>query len=108
MVFSKVALSEAVYARPIAVAATATPGTLLHTVAAGALDLITLWACNNAASATTLTLEIGGSDTPITQTIPAKSGMYLVCDDAPLGAGQLTAFAALAGVLVTGHCTRIT
>lgn len=62
-VVSRVLLSGSTNGRPIAIAATATPGTLLHTVSGDTdvLGAVTLWATNTTAAQVTLTLELGGT-----------------------------------------------
>src|SRR5688572_21563945 len=67
--------------RGIKVAATASPGTLIHeamsSVAANEWDAVWLRAINTSASAVKLTLEWGGTTAPddhIEITIPAESG----------------------------------
>ena len=88
--FSKLKLSGSTNGRGIAVAATSTLGTTIHTAHATALDEIWLYAANTHSSALTLTVEFGGVTTTsdlIQQSIAATpSGLVLVC----------------AGLLVTG------
>lgn len=64
--YSRVLLSGSTNGRVIPVAATATPGTLIHTAIAGtaSFDEIYLWVSNVTASAATLTLEWGGVTNP--------------------------------------------
>lgn len=101
-------LSASISGKPILVAATTTPGTPIHTPALGATDLITLWVTNNHTGAVGFTMQWGDSNTQITQTIPAKSGWYLICDDIPLKDElTVTAIGTVANVvLVTGTVTR--
>jgi hypothetical protein len=82
-VFSKSILSGSTDGRGILVAATATPGTLIHTgpTVATSLDEIWLYAKNTSASAVKLTVEWGGVTAPndhIEFTVPAESGLYLI------------------------------
>jgi predicted deacylase len=88
--FTKLALSGSTNGRGIAVAATATLGTTIHTAHATALDEVWLYAANIHSSAVTLTVEFGGATTTsdlIQQEIAeTPSGLVLVC----------------AGLLVTG------
>lgn len=60
--YSRILLSGSTNGREIPVAATATPGTLIHTAVSGtsSFDEIYLWASNVTAAAATLTLEWGG------------------------------------------------
>jgi len=64
--YSKQLLSSSTNGRVIPVAATATPGTLIHTALAGAagFDEIYVWASNVTGSTATLTLEYGGVTDP--------------------------------------------
>ena len=59
-------LSGSTNGRPIPVAATSTPGTLIHTAVAGtsAFDELYIWATNVTASPATLTIEFGGTTDP--------------------------------------------
>lgn len=107
-------LSGSTNGRPIKVAATATPGTLLHTAVAGPTDAdeITLWACNTDTVDRLLTLEVGGVTAPddhVQVTIPAESGLVEVLPGVRLRAGLvLRAFAAAANVVtVVGRVERI-
>jgi hypothetical protein len=68
----------------ILVAATATPGTAIHTASATAttIDEIWLYAYNNAATTTNLTIEFGGVTSPkdvIKLGVTTQSGLVLVC-----------------------------
>lgn len=64
--YSRVLLSGSVNGRVIPVAATATPGTLIHTALAGTagFDELYVWASNVTASPATLTIEWGGVSDP--------------------------------------------
>lgn len=64
--YSRVLLSGSTNGREIPVAATATPGTLIHTAVAGttAYDEVYMWASNVTANAATLTIEWGGVTDP--------------------------------------------
>ena len=88
--FTKIILQGSTDGRGIAVAATATLGTTIHTADATALDEIWLYANNIHSSAVVLTVEYGGVTTTsdlIQQSIGATpSGLVLIC----------------AGLLVTG------
>jgi hypothetical protein len=81
--FSKIALSGSTDGIGILVAASATPGTTIHTgsTTATTFDEITAYAVNTSTTAVKLTIEYGGVTAPnnhIEQTIPAESGLYLV------------------------------
>ncbi len=83
---SRIPLSGSTHGRAIKVAATATAGTLIHTGTSSATDcdVVTLYAYNSSASAVNLTIEWGGVSDPddlIKLSIPATSGLTLVCPD---------------------------
>ncbi len=101
---------------PIPVAATASPGTVLHTAvnATGSFDEMHLWVSNVTGSAATLTLEWGGTTDPGSLivkalSIPANSGPTKIVAGQTLSAGLVArAFASAAGALnITGHINRI-
>ena len=73
--YSKVKLSGSTDGRPVAVSATSSPGTTIHTAHATASDEILLVASNIDTSDRDLTLEHGGTSTSddLVITIPAKS-----------------------------------
>lgn len=73
--YSRKILSGSTSGRVIPVAATATPGTLIHTAAAGAAawDEIYLWVSNVTASPATLTIEWGGVTDPGDHVVKAIS-----------------------------------
>lgn len=92
--------------QPIKVAATATPGTLIHTAVAGitSIDEVWMWVTNNhTSSAINLTLEIGGVTDPdnlIRISVPARTGLYLVFPGGRLNNGlAIRAFAGSANQL---------
>ena len=85
--------------RLVAVAATSSPGTLIHTVPTSIKDRfqrISLWACNIDTSERTLTIQFGGtstSDTMITK-LGAQRGFVLIVPDFKLFLGlSVRAFA---------------
>lgn len=87
MAYARKVLSGSTHGRQIPVAATATPGTLIHTATAGAADPacdeIYLWAANIDTVDHTLTIEWGGVTDPGDHAvkalvIPAKSSRILV------------------------------
>lgn len=112
--FSKLLLSGSTNGRQIAVAATATPGTLIHTAVSGtsSIDEIWLYAVNSSASAVKLTIEYGGTTANtdhIESTIPAESGLVLVCPGLVLNnALVVRAFAGTTNVInISGYVNRI-
>ena len=81
----KAELSGSTDGRAILVAATSTPGTTIHTVAAVTgddnYDEIYLWAVNSDTSDRKLTIEYGGQTAPndlIEYTVPAEAGLKLI------------------------------
>lgn len=112
MPVSKENLSGSTDGRPIKVAATATPGTLIHTADAAAQDEIVIYAANTDAVDRKLTIEFGGTTSPddlVEVTIPAES-FELVIPGIPLtNSLAVRAFAAAADVInVLGFVNRIT
>ena len=108
-------LSVSTGGRGITVAATATPGTLLHTAVVGGADLDEIWiyGVNSSATDRLLTIEFGGVTDPddlVEFTIPAQDGLYLVIPGLLLNnALVVRAFAAAASVIVCyGYVHRIT
>jgi hypothetical protein len=112
--YTKVLLSGSTDGAPIAVAATATPGTLIHTAHATALDEIWIWASCVGNSDAVITVEWGGTATSNhlvdAMVIPAHS--YPICI---IPGGVLTnskvlrVFATAANVVnVWGFVNRIT
>ena len=77
--FTKVALSGSSNGLPILVVATASPGTTIHTAIAGtsSFDEIWLWATNTSGGDLVLTLQWGGTTSPLNDniyTVTAKDG----------------------------------
>lgn len=112
------ALSGSTDGQGIKVAATETPGTLIHTADATALDFLGLEVVNTTAAEVTLTLEWGGVATPdnlISYTIPAKGtagsdGTFLISSGRRYltNSKVLRAFASAANALVIyGSIDRI-
>jgi hypothetical protein len=109
---SRIPLSGSTQGKLIKVAATATPGTTIHTTGTSAtvIDAITIYCVNSDTTARKLTIEWGGTTSPddtIEVTIPAESGHMLVIPALPLlGNGSVAlvvkAFAASANVLLIG------
>lgn len=111
--FSKLILSGSTNGRMVKVAAAATPGTLLHTAHATALDEVWLWAVNSDAASRKLTIELGGTTSPddtIEQTLAAEGGLQLIVPGLIVTGGVVVrAFAAATNlVLVGGYVNRIT
>lgn len=106
--YKKQKLSGSTDGRGIKVAATATPGTLIHqamsNVAANEWDEVWLRAINTSASAVKLTIEWGGTSSPddlIEVTIPAESGFTEVIPGHVLqNEREVRAFADTANVIV--------
>lgn len=81
--FSKTILSGSTDGRAIKVAATATPGTTIHTGSATAATLNEIWlyGMNTTTSAVKLTIEWGGTSSPddhIEITLPPESGLTVL------------------------------
>lgn len=112
MTISRQLLSGSTNGRGVKVAATATPGTVIHTAHATSLDEVWLWCVNTDSSARKLTVEFGGTTSPddlIEVSIPPESGLVLVSPGLTVTGGVVVrAFAATANVLVvTGYVNRI-
>ena len=92
--------------RGIKVAATATPGTTIHTATSvsGEMDEITLYANNSHTADVLLTVELGGVTSPddvVQYTVPLKSGLNIIVSGHRLNGGVVVkAFAATANVIV--------
>ncbi len=102
--------------RPIAVAAVASPGTVVHTAVAGGVDkdLLEIQAVNIDAVPHTLTIELGGtstSDTVVVQLAPL-TGSVVVVSRQPLNGLKVVRAYMEAGaanlVNILGHVNRIT
>lgn len=115
--YSRTLLSASTNGVPIPVAATATPGTLLHTAIAGttSFDEVYLWASNVTAVAATLTLEWGN----VTDPGGLLTKGYILAANSlptPIAVGQVLnggvavrAFSGTAGAInITGYVNRIT
>lgn len=106
-------LSGSTSGRPVKVAASGTPGTVIHTAHATELDEVWLWAVNSDNVDRKLTLEAGGVTAPddlIEFTVPAEDGLYLILPGIPYtGSVVLRAFASVADVVtISGYANRIT
>jgi hypothetical protein len=110
--YSKLALSGSTSGRPIAVSASASPGTVIHTSASASLDEIWIYAVNSSTTSVKLTLEYGGTSTAdqIEITITGESGLTLIVPGLILtGSNIVRAFAATANVIaLSGYVNRIT
>lgn len=113
--FTAIIPSGSTNGKQIKVAATATPGTLIHTAVSSTTDMdeVWIWACNTSSAAVDLTIEWGGTTSPDNQTImsiPSKSGDYLVKAGVRLNnAGAVRAFAGTTNVInVSANVNRIT
>lgn len=117
MALSKIPLSGSTHGRPVKVAATATPGTLIHTATAesadGRFDEIYLFATNTDTTTRTVTFEWGGTTSPddlVTDafSVPPSVGPVLLVPGLVLRNGLLVrAFASAANVvLVSGFVHR--
>ncbi len=105
-------LSGSTSGQQIKVAATATPGTLVHTASKAMIDEVTLYGVNSSAAAVKVTLEWGTTTAPdgnIEITIQPESGYVLLTDGLPLtNALVIRAFAATANViLINGYVKRL-
>jgi hypothetical protein len=81
--YTKTILSGSTDGRGIKVAASATPGTTVHTGSSSSSTFqeVWIWASNPGTTSYTLTLEFGGSSSPddlIVTDIPADEGLVLV------------------------------
>jgi hypothetical protein len=106
--YSKTTLSGSTDGKAVLVAATATPGTLVHTgsTTVATLHEVWLYAVNTSASDVKLTIEWGEATAPngnIEYTVKAENGLYLIVPGLLLkgNATALTikAFAATASVI---------
>jgi len=115
--FTKLTLSASTDGRAIKVAATATPGTTIHTgpSVASEIDEVWLYAMNTDTTPRKLTVEWGGVSSPddlIEITLPAEPGLVLIAPGL-LIKGNATpllvrAFAANADVItIHGYVNRV-
>lgn len=111
--FSKIPLSGSTNGKGILVAATATPGTLIHTAVSGttSFDEIWLYCQNTSTSSVALDIEYGGTATAdnIEITIPGESGLVLVVPGLFLNNGLVVrAWAGTTNVLaIHGYVNRV-
>jgi hypothetical protein len=116
--FNKLTLSGSTDGRPVKVAATATPGTTIHTGSSTATvyDELWLYAQNTDSTDRKLTVEFGGTTSPddlIEFTVKAENGLYLIVPGLVIKGNAtplvVRAFAATANVLtISGYVNRIT
>jgi hypothetical protein len=81
--FTKKKLSASTDGKPILIAATATPGTLIHTAVAGTTDFdeIWVWLSNTSLSDAIVTIEYGDATAPgsnVKYTVLAQDGLKCV------------------------------
>jgi hypothetical protein len=111
--FTKTILSGSTNGKPIAVSASATAGTVIHTAQSGTsgLDEIWMYAVNSSTSSVKLTVEFGGTTTAenIELTITGESGLTLVIPGLVLNNSLVVrAFAGTANVInISGYVNRI-
>lgn len=110
--FTKQALSGDSTGKGILVAATATPGTTIHTTDSRiTFDEIWLYATNNDTVSVNLTIEFGETTSTkvIKQAIPATSGLTIIIPGLILGPGlTVGAFAGTTNkIVITGYVNRI-
>lgn len=115
---AKIPLSGSTQGRPIAVAATGTPGTTVHTTGTSAtvVDEVWLYATNIDTVARNLTIEYGGTANAqkLVLAIPANSGLSLVLTGTIItgtgsGTNTIAAFASATNVVnLIGYVNRIT
>lgn len=112
MAITKTFLSGSTDGKGIKVAATGTPGTLLHTAHASNKDELWLWAVNSDTVDRKLTIEAGGVASPddlIEFTVPAEDGLHLIIPGiAYSNSVAIRAFADAANVVMChGYVNRI-
>ena len=110
--YSKQLLSGSTSGKPIAVAAIATPGTIIHTAHATALDEIWIYAVNTSGAGVKLTIEFGGvtNTENMEITITGESGLTLIIPGLILtGSNVVRAFAGTTNLInISGYVNRIT
>lgn len=112
---TRLKLSASTDYRGIKVAATATPGTTIHTAGAVAAtvgaDELYLWAENFDTVGRRLTLEWGGTTSPddlMTFDVPAKTQLLVVGGNCITNSLLVRAFADAANIfMITGYVNRI-
>lgn len=110
---SRIPLSGSTNGRMVQVAATATPGTLLHTGVTGTTDWdeVYLWAANTGTSDVLLTVEHGGTGTAneVKFVIPGQVGLVELGGKLMIQNGLIVrAYAATGSVInISGYVNRI-
>lgn len=103
MTIEKVALSGLTDGIPLLITGTNTAGAqTVHTAHATKYDRVTLYAWNSSASDVDLTLEVGGTSSPIVVTIPAKSAGVPLPDIEITNSTVIEAFAGTGSVIRIG------
>ena len=112
--YTKKLLSGSTSGKGIKVAATATPGTLIHTAVAGTTDFDEVWIylVNSGATTVKVTIEWGEATSPdgnIEQGIASEAGLALAVPGLVLQNGlEVRAFAGTANVIIAhGFVNRI-
>lgn len=111
--YSKIPLSGSTNGRGIAVSASATPGTLIHTATSSTTyqDEVWIYAINTSTTAVKLTVEYGGTSTSdqIELTIAGEAGLVLVSPGLVLQNSLVVrAFAGTASVInIFGYVNRV-
>lgn len=114
---AKAKLSGSTDGRQIKVAATASPGTLIHTAVSGTVpgtfDEIWLYAHNNDSVVRSIVVQLGGTTAPddaINVDLPPVAGRFLILDGAILQNGAIVrVYATVANVvLISGFVNAIT
>jgi hypothetical protein len=111
--YTKEVLSGSTDGKNIKVSATSTPGTVIHTAHASALDEVWIYATNTSSTDKNLTIEWGGITDPddlLVVAIPPQSGDVLVKAGVVLTNGAvIRAFSNTADVInISGFVNRIT
>ena len=114
MATTRLYLSGSTTGKPIPVAATATPGTTIHTVASvPGYDAVWIFASNVTATAATLTVEWGGTGDPgdhlvKAYSIPANSAPIPIATGQQMSGGlTIKAFSGTASAInITGSALR--
>ncbi len=100
---TKIPFSASTQGFPITIAATATPGTIIHQTSSSAtqFDALYLWAFNYNATDVVFQLEYGAVTVPnntLIVTIPAQQGLWLIFD------GMIMMGSGVAGSTLAGFC----
>ena len=114
MAITRQKLSASTNGQAVSIAATATPGTTIHTstTIANASDEVHIWFTNTTSNAVLLTYEHGTTNvnSNIIKTIPPQSGLELIAPGLFLASGLIaSAFAGTASALKAhGFVNRLT